>query len=88
MQSINNNFQVSYKITKDGRIRAKVFTRSNSNPISNQIVTTQGTGISWERTFDSWGELFESKKKKEKENKEEAPNQDARNEENTTNTEN
>lgn len=55
--------EVLYKITKDGRIRAKVFNRNNqNNPGRAQgsinegnTLYTQGLGIQYQKDFDAWG---------------------------------
>ncbi len=58
------DINVEYKLTKDGRIRAKVFNRTNYyDPISRKAPYTQGVGISFRKDFNTFGELFSSKKK-------------------------
>jgi hypothetical protein len=54
--------EVLYKITKDGRIRGKVFNRNNqNNPARAQnqdggnALYTQGVGIQYQKDFDAWG---------------------------------
>jgi len=66
---IVGDLNVEYKLTKDGRIRAKVFNRTNYyDPISRKAPYTQGIGISFRKDFNNIKELFRSKKKiKEKE---------------------
>jgi len=58
------DLNVEYKLTKDGRIRAKVFNRTNYyDPISRKAPYTQGVGISFRKDFNTFGELFKSNKK-------------------------
>ena len=55
---------VEYKLTKDGRIRAKVFNRTNYyDPISPKSPYTQGIGIVFRKDFNNLRELFTSSKK-------------------------
>ncbi len=55
---------VDYKITKDGRFSAQVFNRSNYNSNYYQynyyktVPYTQGIGLSYSRTFDTFRDLF------------------------------
>jgi hypothetical protein len=61
---IVGDLNVEYKLTKDGRIRAKVFNRTNYyDPISRKAPYTQGVGISFRKDFNNFNELFLSKKK-------------------------
>jgi len=56
---IVGDFLLEYKISEDGRVRAKAFNRSNTyNPIyANQAPYTQGGGISYQENFSSWNHL-------------------------------
>lgn len=62
--------KVEYKITNDGKLRAKVFNESNDNTLVNQqnAKDTQGVGVFYREEFNSWGEfwrkVFKSKDKK------------------------
>lgn len=73
----NNNvageFNVEYKIDKDGSLRARVFNEANNyNPTNlNQSPYTQGVGVFYREEFDTVGEFFKGlfgkgKKKKKK----------------------
>lgn len=63
--NIVGNFNLEFKITKDGKLRAKAFNRSNENNLlKNSIPYTQGVSISYRRDFDSWRDLFKKKDKK------------------------
>lgn len=68
MQSSSGNVEVRYKLTQDGRVRVKVFSRNNNNPVLNRNIQKHGTGIIWQKSFDSWAEFFgrEAKEKPEK----------------------
>jgi hypothetical protein len=56
---IVGDFLLEYKISEDGRVRAKAFNRSNTyNPIyDNQAPYTQGGGISYQENFSSFNHL-------------------------------
>ncbi len=58
MESSEGNVEVSYKLTKEGKIRIKAFSRNNSNPVLNENIQTHGGGILWKKEFDSWEEFF------------------------------
>ncbi|MDL2227807.1 translocation/assembly module TamB domain-containing protein [Bacteroidales bacterium OttesenSCG-928-K03] len=59
------DFMVEYKITKDGRLRAKAFNRSNEyNLIEANGPYTQGIGLSYYTEFDKFSDLFRKKKKR------------------------
>jgi hypothetical protein len=67
---IVGNVSVEVKVTNDGRLRLRAFNRSNDyNPLKNSVDYTQGMGISYKVEFDSWGDLFKSKKPKKKKEK-------------------
>ena len=56
---------VEIKMTPDGRIRMRVYNKSNTIDLSNDNAPfTQGVGISYHKDFDRIGELFQRKKKK------------------------
>lgn len=58
--NILGDVNVEYKITTDGRIRAKAFNKTNDLNLisSNSAPYTQGIGISFRREYDTLGELF------------------------------
>ncbi len=65
-QRIIGDFNAEYKLTEDGRIRAKVFNRTNYNdPLSKKAPYTQGVGIAFRKDFSNFKELFSSKKKRQ-----------------------
>ncbi len=55
-------FNIEYKINKDGSLRARVFNEANNyNPTNlNQAPYTQGVGAFYRREFDTFGDLFRS----------------------------
>ena len=57
-RSVTPNVEVSYKLTEAGKVRVKVFNRSNTNPLMNEQIETQGAGIIWKKEFDSWNGFF------------------------------
>ncbi len=56
--SMIGDFDVEYKLTDRGNLRAKAYTHSNNDVIYETSPTTQGIGISYNDEFDSVGELF------------------------------
>jgi len=58
-QRIVGDLNVEYKFTKDGRIRGKVFNRTNYyDPLTRKAPYTQGVGIVYRKEFDNLHELF------------------------------
>ncbi len=59
--TITGDVEVEYKITEDGRIRAKAFNRSNqNNPALDQLSPySQGVSIFYRADFNTWSELVE-----------------------------
>ena len=56
---IVGDLNVEYKFTKDGRIRGKVFNRTNYyDPLTRKAPYTQGVGIVYRKEFDNLYELF------------------------------
>jgi autotransporter translocation and assembly factor TamB len=63
---IVGDVNIQYKISKDGRIRALIFNRTNYyDPVSRKAPYTQGVGVSFRKDFSSFKELWRSNKKKE-----------------------
>jgi hypothetical protein len=62
--NIVGDFNLDYKITKDGRLSGQVFNRSNYNTIYYQYTYykmapyTQGIGLSYSKSFDTFRDLF------------------------------
>lgn len=55
---IAGDFAVDYKITPDGRIRARVFSKSDYDAIDERVKTRNGIGIKISRDFNNLRELF------------------------------
>jgi hypothetical protein len=71
---IVGDVNIEYKLTKDGRIRAKVFNRTNYyDPLTRKAPYTQGVGITFRKDFNNFNELFSSKKKKNEQQKKATP---------------
>jgi hypothetical protein len=68
--NIVGDVDITVKITKDGRLRAKAFNHSNVNSyyyysnFDNYAPYTQGIGLSYRQDFDNFGDLFRRKKKR------------------------
>lgn len=60
-QTLTGDIEVEYKITEDGRIRAKAFNRSNqNNPGLDQLSAyTQGVSVYYRADFNTWEELMD-----------------------------
>jgi hypothetical protein len=58
-QNFTGDIEVVYKITRDGRIRAKAFSRSNKdNPTLDKLAPyTQGLGIFYQTSYNTYREL-------------------------------
>jgi len=60
--SIAGDFEFIYKLTEDGRVRAKAFNRSVDNNfnlnIGQQQLYQQGLGLSFKLDFETYGELW------------------------------
>lgn len=59
-QNFTGDLEVVYKITRDGRIRAKAFNRSNQdNPTLDKLSPyTQGVGVFYQTSFNTFGEFY------------------------------
>lgn len=56
--SVIGDFDISVKLNDRGNIRAKAYTHSNNDVIYETSPTTQGIGVSFEESFDSFRDLF------------------------------
>lgn len=56
------NFLTQYNLTRDGNLKAKAFSRAQSDPIFNRNINTQGIGLYYRKEFDKFHELFTRKK--------------------------
>jgi len=65
--NIVGDFNLDYKITKDGRLSGQVFNRSNYNTTYYQYTYykmapyTQGIGLSYSKSFDTFRDLFKKR---------------------------
>jgi hypothetical protein len=57
------NFLTQYNLVRDGSLKAKAFSRAQSDPIFNRNINTQGVGLYYRKEFDKFNEIFLSKKK-------------------------
>jgi len=66
-QNSNNivgDFNMDYKITKDGQLRVKAYNRANDTYLStNNAPYTQGLGLFYKKEFNSIKDLFKRKNK-------------------------
>lgn len=76
--TIVGDVDIDYKITKNGKIRARVFNRANEEElITNYSKYTQGVGMFYTEEFDTFNEVIKrykeglKKKEKKKDNSEE-----------------
>ena len=57
--SVVGNVNIEVKATDNGRLRIRAFNRSNEfNLLKNSVPYTQGMGLSYQRDFETWGDLF------------------------------
>ena len=56
--NIVGDFQVEVKITRNGKLRVKAFTRANDNYLYETAPYTNGIGIFYREEFSSWDKLF------------------------------
>ena len=65
--TIVGDINLQYVLTENRRWRAKMFNRTNTIGIlDNNSLYTQGIGISFQRDFERWGDLFKREKKEKK----------------------
>jgi hypothetical protein len=62
--TVAGDWTVEYKLTADGKLRVKMYSRTNVNPIlnsiNNQTAITTGASIIYTQTFDELRDLFRS----------------------------
>ena len=61
IENLNNNFEASH-LFKNSKIRFKVFSRTDNNPIYHENINRMGLGISFRKDFDSLSEFLSTKK--------------------------
>ncbi len=61
--NIIGDFNVEFKINKDGNLRARAFNKTNSNNLINNLSSqyTQGIGVFYRREFNNFSELLKRK---------------------------
>lgn len=60
---------IEYKITNDGKLRLRAFNRSNDGYLTVAFPYTQGVGLTYSTSFDTWKEVKFKKKRKKTEEK-------------------
>jgi len=74
--SVAGDWTVDYKLTADGKLRVKMYSRTNSNPllntVQNQTAMTTGASIIHTQSFDELRDLFSSSRKQRKREQEKA----------------
>lgn len=55
------NFLTQYNLSKDGRLKAKAFSRAQLDPIYNRNINTNGIGLYYRKEFDKLSEIFSFK---------------------------
>ena len=65
--NIVGDFNLNYKITKDGRLKIKAYNHSNDTYLTTDNAPyTQGIGLSYSKEFSTFKDLFRRKNKKKK----------------------
>ena len=68
--SVAGDWTVEYKLTADGKLRVKMYSRTNVNPIlnsvSNQTAITTGASIIYTQTFNEVRDIFRSSRERKK----------------------
>jgi len=68
--SLAGDWTLDYKLTADGKLRVKMFSRTNANPIlastTNQTAMTTGASIIHTQSFDELRDLFTSSRKQKR----------------------
>lgn len=57
--NIVGEFDIDYKLTKNGRLRLKTFNHSNNNLLYENSPYTQGFGVFYKEDFNTFGELLQ-----------------------------
>jgi hypothetical protein len=65
--NLAGDFEVEYRITPDGRIRVKAFRESDFDAVASKNDTRTGLGLFYTKDFDSFSELFGTRRKEEQE---------------------
>lgn len=78
--NVAGDFQLEYKLDKDGVWRAKVFNRTDYDNFTSRNINRTGVGLTFRKDFDKFKDLF--KKRKKKKNKSKTPDATIQEEEN------
>ncbi len=74
--TVAGDWTVDYKLTADGKLRVKMYSRTNVNPIlasvNTQTAMTTGASLIHTQSFDELRDLFRSSRNRKKKDKEEA----------------
>jgi hypothetical protein len=74
--SLAGDWTVDYKLTADGKLRVKMYSRTNSNPllstVNQQTAMTTGASIIHTQSFDELRDIFTSSRKQRKKEEEKA----------------
>ncbi|HTE33860.1 MAG TPA: translocation/assembly module TamB domain-containing protein, partial [Chryseolinea sp.] len=79
--NVAGDWSVDYKLTADGKLRVKMYSRTNTNTIltsvSNQTYLTTGASLIHTQSFDELRDIFASSRRKKKEQERASINTDA-----------
>jgi hypothetical protein len=63
---VAGDFSVDYKITPDGRLSSKAFSKSQYDVVDERYKTKNGIALSYKREFNKLRELFQKDPEREK----------------------
>ena len=66
--SFIGDFDIKWRITPNGNTYLKAYNQNNDRYFTKATLNTQGVGISYQRDFENWLDLFRRRMKEEKEN--------------------
>jgi hypothetical protein len=58
------DFDVRWRISETGNTYIKAYNQTNDRYFTKATLNTQGIGISYEKAFESWKDLFRTKRKR------------------------
>lgn len=67
--NVAGDFQLEYKLDKDGVWRAKVFNRTDYDNFTSRNINRTGVGLTFRKDFDKFKDLFKKRKKKKSKSK-------------------
>ena len=68
--NVAGDFSVDYKITPDGRLSGKAFSKSQYDVVDERYKTKNGVALSYKREFNKFKDLFQKDQEKEKQKQE------------------